>query len=350
MDKLSEQIDEDLENKQMIQNCVFIKTNLMLLVVLGHSVNFWRGDWFTGNPLIPSMGLTFLSKWVNSFHVYAFTLVSGYLFAYKMSAGGYVRYCAFFKNKALVPYVFSALVWVVPISQYFFKWNRTTLFGKYVLCESPSQLWFLWMLFDIFIIAWPLWKWLSGNVMKGIGISVVLYCIGVFGYKLMPNLFCIWIACQYMIFFFIGIQIKTYHCKGTGRTKEICCWSWLIIYIFVFSLDMLIEQNIKIRGVSAVSKLITHIVGALMAYTTLDNLARYVKWEKNNLFVKLSKYSMPIYLFHEQFIYILVILFNGRVNPWINAVINFGGAVIGSFTISRLFMRSKIMRFLIGEK
>lgn len=87
MDKLSEQIDEDLENKQMIQNCVFIKTNLMLLVVLGHSVNFWRGDWFTGNPLIPSMGLTFLSKWVNSFHVYAFTLVSGYLFAYKMSAG-----------------------------------------------------------------------------------------------------------------------------------------------------------------------------------------------------------------------------------------------------------------------
>ena len=164
MDKLSEQIDEDLENKQMIQNCVFIKTNLMLLVVLGHSVNFWRGDWFTGNPLIPSMGLTFLSKWVNSFHVYAFTLVSGYLFAYKMSAGGYVRYCAFFKNKAkrlLVPYVFSALVWVVPISQYFFKWNRTTLFGKYVLCESPSQLWFLWMLFDIFIIAWPLWKWLS---------------------------------------------------------------------------------------------------------------------------------------------------------------------------------------------
>ena len=52
----------------------------MLLVVFYHSILFWGGDWFTKDPLVTSKLLDCIAKWLNSFHIYAFTLVSGYIF------------------------------------------------------------------------------------------------------------------------------------------------------------------------------------------------------------------------------------------------------------------------------
>lgn len=72
-----------------LKNCSFVKTVLMLLVILGHAAHFWTGDWFTVQTAVyPSLGLELLSDWVNSFHIYAFALVSGYIFAFKMIGGG----------------------------------------------------------------------------------------------------------------------------------------------------------------------------------------------------------------------------------------------------------------------
>ncbi len=77
-----------MDVRKQLENVGFIKTVLMLTIILGHSCNFWRGDWFTKNPAIESYGLRLLSLYVNSFHIYAFALVSGYLFAYKVIGGG----------------------------------------------------------------------------------------------------------------------------------------------------------------------------------------------------------------------------------------------------------------------
>lgn len=71
-----------------LTNTVFVKTILMLFVILSHACAFWSGQWFTENPILHSVGLNLLYSWLNSFHIYAFTLVSGYLFAYKVLGGG----------------------------------------------------------------------------------------------------------------------------------------------------------------------------------------------------------------------------------------------------------------------
>ena len=74
---------------QKLYNCVFIKSILMLLVILYHSTVFWNGNWFTVEPVaFQSTILGVFSQWLNSFHIYAFILVSGYIFAFKMSGGG----------------------------------------------------------------------------------------------------------------------------------------------------------------------------------------------------------------------------------------------------------------------
>ena len=68
--------------------------------------------------------------------IYAFALVSGYIFALKIAGGAYSRYLPFLQNKAkrlLVPYFFVMLIWVAPISEYFFRWDLAYLFRKYIL-------------------------------------------------------------------------------------------------------------------------------------------------------------------------------------------------------------------------
>ncbi len=82
-----------------LKTCTFVKTILMLLVILGHACAFWSGHWFTENPLIQSQGLDILYAWVNSYHIYAFAIVSGYIFTYKVLRGGTASIYHSFKIK-----------------------------------------------------------------------------------------------------------------------------------------------------------------------------------------------------------------------------------------------------------
>lgn len=76
-----------IQNDLGLKNCTFVKTILMILVILGHACDFWVGDWFTCNPLIKSQTISVFATWLNSFHIFAFTLVSGYIFASKVTGG-----------------------------------------------------------------------------------------------------------------------------------------------------------------------------------------------------------------------------------------------------------------------
>lgn len=75
-------------NEIKLKNVSFVRTMLMLLIILNHACAFWSGDWFTSNPIYASAGLGLLHSWLATFHVYAFTLVSGYVFAFKVIGGG----------------------------------------------------------------------------------------------------------------------------------------------------------------------------------------------------------------------------------------------------------------------
>lgn len=212
------------KSEMLLKNCTFVKTILMILVILGHSMAFWSGSWFTGNPEITSICMNYIYKWINSFHVFAFVLVSGYIFAFKVSEGGYNSYIPFLKNKAkrlLIPYIFTVVIWVAPLSQYFFQWDKRELFEKYVLCINPSQLWFLWMLFWVFVISQPLRRvFINGNILIGSLIVILFYGIGIIGESILPNIFCIWTGLQYISFFYIGIRIRKNQEKEKKSNNE----------------------------------------------------------------------------------------------------------------------------------
>lgn len=74
--------------EEKLENCVVVKVMLMFIVILFHSLAFWTVEWWGVEPVYPSAIIGNIARWLSSFHVYAFTLVSGYIFAYKCLRGG----------------------------------------------------------------------------------------------------------------------------------------------------------------------------------------------------------------------------------------------------------------------
>lgn len=270
--------------------------------------------------------------------------------------GGYSSYKSFLLNKTkrlLIPYVFVANIWVIPISVLTMKIGIKDILWKYVLATNPSQLWFLWMLFGVFAIVWPIWNLMSRKPLTGWAVSLGIFAIGVVGNYFLPNVFCIWTACQFVPFFFSGSRIRVKEEQSNSLLIEkVPVVGWilmdivlLVAFLFVVEMGGLLGSILYI-GIG----FILHIVGAIMAWRVLQWLGSKVNRRETIVFKLFTSYSMPMYLFHQQLIYFTIIALNGKVSPWINAGANFVVAIIGSLLISIVLMHWKTTRMLIGEK
>lgn len=338
------------DDNQELKCCTFVKTVLMLLVVIYHSMVFWGGRWL-GKPTYESEFLKILSIWLNTFHIYTFTLVSGYIFSYlKYDKNKYAVYSQFIVNKIkrlVVPYLFVVSVWVIPFAVIFLKVTIKDIFVKYILCTSPDQLWFLWMLFGVFLLVWPLSTIIKNNYVALV-IIFLSWCVSIFGRMLFENIFCVWTSCGYLPFFIIGMKIQQNKDIFLRKIPNIV---YILLDFVVYVIYLLLaNMNCNFAIVTCVLFLL-QVIGALMAFFTLQEIAqRYTQWENNRVFKIVSKNSMGIYLFHQQVIYITVTYLNGKINPYFNALINFIIAFIVAFIISDILLKFKVTRFLMGEK
>lgn len=79
-----------MDREKELNNCTAIKAILMLIIVIYHSMRVYaEGTWGPYAPMQDAPILGYISDWLNSFHVYAFTLISGYIFSFiKYERGG----------------------------------------------------------------------------------------------------------------------------------------------------------------------------------------------------------------------------------------------------------------------
>ncbi len=273
-----------------------------------------------------------------------------------MRSGGYKSYLKFIKNKArrlILPYVFVAFLWVVPVSFCFFKWNINVIIHDFALGVNPHHLWFLLMLFEVFVLCWPLWPILTARGVKGAAAILIIFGMGAVLGKVLPNIYCIWTACGYIPFFYIGICMR---CRQEDNMPnwidKISVWKWVLIDIICYIVYISVQERSGIIGVLLRTSIgfLLHSVGAIIAFLVLYESAKRINWKNSRIFQALSVYSMPIYLFHQQLIYFTLTWFDGKVSPYFHVVLNFIFALLGSYTISWVLMRYKFTRFLIGEK
>lgn len=266
--------------------------------------------------------------------------------------GKYSNLRLFIINKAkrlLVPYLFISLIWVIPFSIYFLAYDFTDVIENFAFGISPGQLWFLLMLFCVFVIFYHLSDFFARKNFLGAVTCLVIYGIGIIGSSFLPNVFQVFRACIYLPMFWVGFKIRQ---NGSQLLKKIPLLVWFIADVLLFvGVQFLSDIDgaiFKLLNLGA--DFILHIIGALMAFLALQKLADCIKWKKSRVFEFLSKNSMPIYLLHQQVIYIFISRLNGVINPYLHAGINFIGAMVISLLLSALLMRFKWTRFLLGEK
>lgn len=280
----------------------------MILVVLYHSAVFWGEQWFTKNPVLLAPLLGIFSRWLNTVHIHGFVLVSGYILSFaKLEKGKYVKLGIFIKNKAkrlLVPYVCIAALWVIPVQSIFFDMNTAKILQNYILAIGPSQLWFLIMLFNVFIIFFALSKFFAENDVFGALVVLGAYGVGLVGSKTLPDVFQIWTALKYIPVFWLGFKLRQ---RGTERIRRIPTIVWIMLSIGMFAITCILRKTEgAIFTLLAVgTAFVTSIIGAVMAFVVLQNIAGRFDW-KRSVFAFISKRSMGIYLLHQQVIYFCI--------------------------------------------
>ena len=293
--------------------------------------------------------LGYIAEWLNSFHVYAFTLISGYIFSYnKYEKMGYQKYRSFIVNKTkrlLVPYIFVAAVWVAPVHAYYF--GIEGLVDKYLLGISPSQLWFLLMLFWVFLIFWLISDIVCRHPLLGGEIICILYCIGLF----MPGIYCFNSGLTYLLLFYIGFVIRRFDICSKVLYK-IPSLVYLTIDVGLFAICVAIGEldSIVFKVITLGCTVILHVVGAIGAFVILQRFFTRFLQQENRIIEFLGNHSMVVYLFHQQLIYFSVGWFNEIVPPLVLVMINFVFSLSVAIAFSILIHKFKITRMLVGDK
>lgn len=169
----------------------------------------------------------------------------------------------------------------------------------------------------------------------------------------LPNFYCLGTAFQYLLFFYLGcrIQITESVVDKNPLAMKIPAVAWLFINIISFALSRALIDRYEVPVfIESTVIVIANLICTISAFYYLQQIGEKVLWKENKLFSNLSKCTMPMYLFHQQLIYLSIIILNGRVNPYVNAMANFAFAMTIAYSLSRIVLHFKYTRILIGEK
>jgi len=344
-----------LKNKTLdLSKCDIIKVFMMLSVMFYHCICLWtRGGWFNQAPQTSSDVLAFACSLFNSFHIYVFVFVSGYLFYYLKYEKQ--RYNAFFRDvlhrskRLLLPYLVASIFWVIPFYIYYFSPTPFEVFEKFGLATSPSQLWFLIMIFVVFVIFYLMSDVFYKCGYGGVLLSILIYIAATLGGYFIPNLFQIWTAGKYIFFYYMGFAFRKYNNNVLYKIPWTCYFIIFALllsfnFFYVSNQDGIIFELIKLAIVP-----VTNTFGVLTVIIGLSKF-EFSKIKNTKIYSLLSKHNFVMYLLHQQLIYITISLFNYKVSTPLLVLINFVFSFSLSLLLSVLISKIPFVKKAFGYK
>lgn len=337
-----------------LKACDTIKVLMMLSVIITHCCAIWSRDgWFTISPSHQSPMLGLLSTWLGSFHTYVFTFISGYLFYYLKYEKK--RYLSFWKDvgrraaRLLLPYIFIALIWVVPFYKYFYQADTLTIIRNFILGISPSQLWFLMMLFVLYVVFYITSDFFDKHSFAvGFFVATGAYIFSTIAGSYIPNYFQVWTATKYLFFYFIGFSFRK---CGFKKAFEIPWIIYLAADLFLFSLLYYVTgESGRLYKLAAMGlKPICNLAGTLMVVIGCSKIS-YIRLETSKIYLFLLKYNFAMYLFHQQLIWIALWYLNDLILPCGMFAVNCVVSILGSSLLAYLSEKIPVVRTLVGYK
>lgn len=339
--------------KERLDDISFIKTIMMIIIVLCHSCSFYTNQWFSIlSPVYSAKYLGEIASFLGTFHVHTFVMTSGFIFYYlKFEKNKYNNYKNDIKKRAqrlLIPYFFTCILWIIPITELFYKYSFKTIFIKYILCTSPSQLWFLIMLFIVFI----LFEFISNKIKLSNNNLFIIFILSTLTYGITRylniNYFQVSNVFKYIPFFYLGGYLYSFGNKFNIK-KSIIILICLIILNITKYIVIPNNENIIYMILNIFNEQLLSIIEVIFIYIICKYFVNNKKIKLNNRIYKLlENNSFGIYLFHQQIIYFCILLLNGVVHPIIQASISFIVSLIIALCITLLLKKNKTTKFIFG--
>ena len=343
-----------MASKERMYHLDFAKLCLTFVVILSHSIKVVNDDWL-GVGVRSIHWLSYVSQWFGTFHVQAFTTISGYIFSYLyLEQEKYRDTKEFFVNKfrrLIIPYLFVSIIWIIPINKYIFDIDVVGVFHSFVLMENPSQLWYVVMLFGVFAIARLLGKYPLRNPIAFLTIITATYFLGVVFERMIPNYFQIWSVMRYLMYFYLGFYLRRFHSIGKYIEQR--------LYLVVLLEVLLYGTYLYIGNIGAVGmiytlirvlfELLLGICGSLLAFYCFGKLG--LGCQNWGVIRFLERLSMTIFLIHNQFNFLSMKILHLYVSDVMLLItICFICTSALSIILSSILHHYKITRFLIGEE
>ncbi len=198
-------------NKKVIKTDVYTAVKVMtaILVVAGHVAVMYTSD-----GAIPVLGasraLAAVTRIIYRFHMPLFFFISGCVYAHNAATGKYSRPLPFIKKKArrlMVPYFAVGVLVVAPVMELLGLTEQNYFvycLDGIVLSRNSRHLWFLFALFLIFVLAAALKPFIEKTPVGVFAAALVLHIGAKHAHVWLPDVFQIYNACVYAVFFFGG--------------------------------------------------------------------------------------------------------------------------------------------------
>lgn len=285
------------------------------------------------------------AEWLNSFHIYCFTLISGYIFCFQKSenkiASAFFSFIGKKAKRLLLPYAIVSVFWAAPIYMYFYKCSWKDLCINFVLAKSPSQLWFLFMLFWLFLFFYfvPMKYIQKSHIM--LPLLAIMYYLSTVALNCSPNFFQILMAFRYALFFYLGMYI---YVRGIGVINKLSSLGLLVADVISFG--MYGGMALLFHKSFITLELIANIVGSVTIFIVLVRWAKRLcsRLEKSAFCSFVINNNFYCYLLHQQIIFFVITFLNGKIPPVALAVCNFVLSMTVSLAVIWLYKKICIMR------
>lgn len=345
---------EQEKKRIRLDEVTLMRTILALLIVFMHSFTCYNGSWERPAGYVDIPFYKWLSRTSFAFALEAFVFISGYLFAFqrivlKRTEGGGINLVVNKLKRLFLPSIIFSIIYFVLF--YEFKgWGSTF----YSIINGCGHIWFLPMLFWCFIGGWLLEQVKVKDGWK----MAFLVALNLFCFVSLPLR--ISNAASFMVYFYGGFLVYKYSGKiKAAITKKRLIWCW-VIFAVVFAFlrpmrDVLVTNDAHskllklfiLTGNNA-CQLIYASVGLMAFYCTAVYYTQHHQLKPFT--IKLAACCFGIYLF-QQFVLQLLYYktaFPTLVGPYWLPWCGFVIAGVVSYFLSRLFLKTKSGKFLIG--
>lgn len=288
-------------------------------VVIGHSIIIYSDKWRLMPTSVSSPFLDCLKNVINFYQMELYFIISGYLMFGSVCKR--VKVLDFIKKKAyrlLIPYFVIGLFWMIPIKlfldvPFYHLVPISNILLYFIIGTSNGHLWFLYTLFFIFCLLYPINIFFSkiegGGLIVLCGSIILLYLSQFFSY----DFFNFNYVLQFAYWFQLGYILRLY--KRTVISAVLLFCILLFYYICIKCL---------------ISLLIIFLLYLIIPAKT------------NGFLNEIDKNSFGIYLFHSPLVYITFTYFPNK-DPFLVVLINlFMGYV--AYYISKCVKHLKILR------